>query len=233
MGARSWSTAEINFPSMDWCSQKWIGLHSGCATGSFGKNQNVLPVQFGVARLLKNIVELVYMGILSLSFGAWSILCRAAVWPRFVAKLSERGFLFARIEWCMIRRISGRKIEMGAAVRSCWRSKIRSISSGKRRLRRRAVELQEQAEVLAKVMKEQFDQKMNALSPSLITPPPFPPSPPGVPSIPLAVEERRRQNDLLGAPQLRWIEAELLHKVSFVRNGVTEMSSSKLLGAAR
>ena len=36
----------------------------------------------------------------------------------------------------------------------------------------RAVESQEQAEVLAKVMKEQFDQTMNALSPSLITPPP-------------------------------------------------------------
>ena len=33
----------------------------------------------------------------------------------------------------------------------------------------RTVELQEQAEVLAKVMKEQFDQTMNALSPSLIT----------------------------------------------------------------
>ena len=46
----------------------------------------------------------------------------------------------------------------------------------------RAVELQEQAKVLAKVMKEQFDQTMNALSPSLITSPPFPPSPPGVPS---------------------------------------------------
>ena len=31
----------------------------------------------------------------------------------------------------------------------------------------RAVELQEQAEVLAKVMKVQFDQTMSALSPSL------------------------------------------------------------------
>ena len=78
------------------------------------------------------------------------------------------------------------------------------------------MELQEQAEVLAKVMKEQFDQTINALSPALISSPPFPPSPPAVPSLPLAVEERREQNDLLGAPQLRWIEAELLHKVSFV-----------------
>ena len=62
----------------------------------------------------------------------------------------------------------------------------------------RAVELREQAEVLFKVMKEQFDQTMNALSPSLITPPPFPPSPPGVPSLPLAAEERRGQNGLFG-----------------------------------
>ena len=92
----------------------------------------------------------------------------------------------------------------------------------------KAVEVQEQAEVLAKFTKEQFDQTMNALSPSLLTPPPFPPSPPGVPNLPLAAEERRGPNDLLGAPQLRWIEAELLHKVSFGRNGVTR---DKLLGS--
>ena len=55
-------------------------------------------------------------GILCLSFGAWSILCCAAVWPRFVAKLCERGFLFARIEWyLMIRRIRGRSLDMVAA----------------------------------------------------------------------------------------------------------------------
>ena len=94
----------------------------------------------------------------------------------------------------------------------------------------RAVELQEQAEVLAKVMKEQFDHTINALSPALISSPPFPPSPPRIPSLPLAVEERREQNDLLGAPQLRWIEAELLHKVSFVRNGVTRDESIQTLG---
>ena len=80
----------------------------------------------------------------------------------------------------------------------------------------KAVELQEQAEVLAKVTKEQFDRTLSALSPSLITPQPFPPNPPGVPSLSLVVEERREQNDLLGAPQLRWIEAELLHKVFFI-----------------
>ena len=78
----------------------------------------------------------------------------------------------------------------------------------------RAVELQEQSEVLAKVMKEQFDQTMNALSPSIITPPPFPFSLPSVPSLPLAGEKRRGQYDLLGALQLRWIDAALLHKAS-------------------
>ena len=41
MGTQSGSTAEIDFPSLDWCSQRWIGLHSGCGTGSFGKNQDV------------------------------------------------------------------------------------------------------------------------------------------------------------------------------------------------
>ena len=78
----------------------------------------------------------------------------------------------------------------------------------------RAVELQEQAEVSAKVMKEQFDQTLFAFSPSLTTPPQFPHSPPAVPSLHLVAEGRRRKSDLCGAPQLQWIEAELLHKVS-------------------
>ena len=84
--------------------------------------------------------------------------------------------------------------------------------------------MQEQAEVLAKAMYYQFDQTMSALSPSLIAPPPFPPSPPSGPAganLPLAVDGGRRgQDDLLGAPQLRWIEAELLQKVSFGQAGV-------------
>ena len=92
------------------------------------------------------------------------------------------------------------------------------------------MKLQEHAEVLAKVIKEHFDHTINALSPALISSPPFPPSPPGVPSLPLAVEERREQNDLLGDPQLRWIEAELMHKVSFVRNGVTRDEFIQTLG---
>ena len=81
-----------------------------------------------------------------------------------------------------------------------------------------------------KVVKEQFDQTMHALSPSLTTPPQFPPSPLGVPSLRLVAEERRGQNDLLGAPQLRWIEAELLHKVSFGQNGVTRDEFIQTLG---
>ena len=96
----------------------------------------------------------------------------------------------------------------------------------------RAVELQEQAEVLAKVMKEQFDQTMCALSPSLSTPPQFPPNPPGVPSLAPVAEERGGPNDLLGAPQFRWIEAELLHKVSFGRNGVTKGEFIQFLGSS-
>ena len=55
----------------------------------------------------------------------------------------------------------------------------------------RTVELQEQAEALAKVMKEQFDQTMGALSPSLMTPPQFPPCPSGVPNLPLVAEEAK------------------------------------------
>ena len=61
-------------------------------------------------------------------------------------------------------------------------------------------------------------------------PTPFLPSPLGVPSLALAAEERRKQNDLLGALQLRWNEAELLHKVPFGRNGVTKEQSQTLGG---
>ena len=64
-------------------------------------------------------------------------------------------------------------------------------------------------------MKEWFDQTMKALSPSLITPPQFPRSLLCVPSVPLVADERRGQHDLLAIPKLRWIEAELLHEVSF------------------
>ena len=71
---------------------------------------------------------------------------------------------------------------------------------------------------------------MSALSLSLITPPQFPPSPPGVPNLPLVAEERRGQHFLLGAPQLRWIAADLLHKVSFGRNGVTKEEFIQTIG---
>ena len=72
-----------------------------------------------------------FWGILCLSFGAWFILCRAVVWPRLVAKLSERGFLFARIEWWMIRRICGRNLEMGAAVLvGCGLEAVETLDGG-------------------------------------------------------------------------------------------------------
>ena len=60
----------------------------------------------------------------------------------------------------------------------------------------RAVELQEQAVVLAKAMKEQFDQTMRALSPSLTTPPQFPPNSPGVPSLAPVAEEKRTKRSV-------------------------------------
>ena len=219
-----------------------LGCIRGVVLGHLARTKILgLPERFRVARLLEDIVELVYMGILCLSFGAWFTLCRAAVWPRLVAKLSERGFLFARIERWMIRRISGRDLEMGAVVlvgdglvavetlgggivaeapRESSSSSSSSSSPSRRKRRgkqqkvkeaqkllekhdpqcqqwkeeakkkERAVELQEQAEVLAKVMKEQFDHTINALSPALVSSPSFPPSPLGVPSLPLAVEER-------------------------------------------
>ena len=88
----------------------------------------------------------------------------------------------------------------------------------------------EQTEVLAKVMKDQFVQTMSALSPSLTTPPQFPSSPPCVPNLLIVADERTGQNDLLGASQLRWIEGELLHKLSCGRNGVSKEEFIQTLG---
>ena len=76
----------------------------------------------------------VLWGILCLVIRGLSILCLAAVWSRFDAKLSERGFLVARIERWMIRRIRGRNLEaeqrcLSGAVwwpqRSGWRNRGR------------------------------------------------------------------------------------------------------------
>ena len=222
--------------------------------------------------------------ILCLLPGAWYTLCRAAVLPRLVAKPCERGFLFARIEWCMmIRRIRGRSLDMGAAGlavvglvaaeilggnrgRSSTRksrssSSSYSSSSQSRRKRRgkqqrvkeaqkllekhdpqyqqwkeeakkkeRAVELQEQAEVLAKVVKEQFDRTMSALLPSFTTPPQFLPVRLGS-KLTLGAEERDEDNMICWeGPQHRWIEAELLHKVSCGLNGVTKEEFIQTLG---
>ena len=96
----------------------------------------------------------------------------------------------------------------------------------------RAVELQEQAEVLAKAMKEQFDHTINALSPALISSPPFPPSPPGVPSLPLAVEERREQNDLLGLHNFDGLKRSCCTRCPLFGTRSLEMSSSKLLASS-
>ena len=156
-------------------------------------------------------------GILCPSFGAWSILCRAAMWPRSVAKLCERGCLFTRKKGIVLedkkdqrqkprhRGSGSRRGRSGGDRDSGWRgrrgstrkcsSSSSSNSSPSRRKRRgkqqrvkeaqkllekydpqcqqwkeeakkkeRAVELQEQAEVLAKVMKEQFDQTIRGVS---------------------------------------------------------------------
>ena len=60
---------------------------------------------------------------------------------------------------------------------------------------------------LANVVKDQFDQTMSALSPFLTAPPQFPTSPPDVTNLPLVADERRGQNVLLRADQLRlWLE---------------------------
>ena len=84
-------------------------------------------------------------------------------------------------------------------------------------------------EVFAEVLKEQLDQTMNALSPSLITPPRISSSPPGVPSF-LVAEKRTGQNGLLETQQLRRIDAELLHKASCGRRGVIKDEFIQNLG---
>ena len=73
---------------------------------------------------------------------------------------------------------------------------------------------------------------MNALSPSLIAPPPFPPSPPGVPSLPLAVEERRGQHDLLGHRNSDGLTRSCCARCPLFGTGSPEMSSSKFLGSS-
>ena len=93
-----------------------------------------------------------------------------------------------------------------------------------------AVELQEQAEVLANVMKEQFDQTMDALSPSLITPPPFPPSPPVFQAY---FWLWRREEDKMiccGLRNFDGLKRSCCTRCPLV--GSPEVSSSKLLGSS-
>ena len=93
-----------------------LGSIRGIVLGRLARTKMGLPEQFGVVCLLEDVVELVYMGYPCLLSGAWFAPCHAAVLPKLVAKPCEHGFLFARIEWClMIRRIRGRSFDMEAA----------------------------------------------------------------------------------------------------------------------
>ena len=217
-----------------------------------------LPEQFGVVRLLEDVVELVYVGyplsvirslVRSLPCSRVAQIGRKTV-RTWISLCKNRMVLDDEKDQRQKPRHGGsgaRRGRSGGRRDSGWRSRCRgsarksrssssssSSSSQSRRTRRgkqqrvkeaqkllekhdlqyqqwqgeakkkeSAVELQEQAEVLAKVVKEQFDQTMSALSPSLTTPPQFPPSPRVVPNLILVAEERRGQNDLLEAPQLR------------------------------
>ena len=107
---------KLTFFFVDWCSQRWNGFHSGCCTGSSGTNHDVgAPGTVLGGSHPGRHCRTGAQGLFCLSFGAWSTLCLAAVWPRSVAKLCERGFLFARIAWLVIRRIRGRSLDMWAA----------------------------------------------------------------------------------------------------------------------
>ena len=175
--------------------------------------------RFGVARFLEDIEELVYMGYpLSVIRGLVHSLpcsCVAQIGRKTVrtwTSLRKNRKVDDKKDLRPKPRNGGsgaRRGRSGGRRDSGWRNRGRgstrkssssssSSSSPSRRKRRgkqqeRAVELQEQAEVLAKVMKEHFDHTIIALSLALIKSPPFLPSPPGVPSLPLAVEERREQ----------------------------------------
>ena len=96
----------------------------------------------------------------------------------------------------------------------------------------RAVELQEQAEVLAKVVKEQFDQTMNALSPSLTTPPQFLPVLLVFPTYPLLL--MRKEDKMICWVRLNFVglKRNCCTRCPLFGTGSLEMSSSKLLGSS-
>ena len=81
-----------------------LGSIRGVVLGHLARTKMLgLLEQVGVARLLEGCGGVgVFGGILCPSFGACSTLCLAAVLPRSVAKLCERGCLFARNEWFLI-----------------------------------------------------------------------------------------------------------------------------------
>ena len=94
-----------------------MGSIRGRCAGSFGKNQDV-----GATRTVwcgsspGRCCGIGVWVIPCLSSGAWFTPCRAVVLPTLVAKLSERGFLIARIERCLtLKRITGRNLGTVAA----------------------------------------------------------------------------------------------------------------------
>ena len=124
---------KVDFPSLDWCSFRWIGFHSWGGAGLFGQNQNVgLPEQLGWLDSWKMLWNWCPWAIPCLSSGAW-----AAVLPRLVAKPCERGFLFARIAWCLtMRRITGRSFgTVGERAGGRRGSRNRRVSSVEKALR--------------------------------------------------------------------------------------------------
>ena len=263
-----------------------FGCIRGVVLGHLARTKMLgLPERFGVARLLEDIVELVYMGyFLSVIRGlVHSLPCsRVAQIGRKTVRTwislrknrmvddkkdlrpkPRNGGSGARRGRSDGRRDSGWRNRGRGSTRKCSSSSSSSSSPSRRKRRgkqqkvkevqtslekhdpqyqqwkeeakkkERAVELQEQAEVLAKVMKEHFDHTIHALSPALVSAPPFPLSPPGVPSVRYAVEERREQNDLLGGlHNFDGCKRSCCTRCPLFGTGSQEMSSSKLLGSS-
>ena len=63
VGAQSWSAAEVDVSSLGWGSQGRIGPIVELYWGHLARTRLLgLPEHFGVARLLEDVVEQVYMG---------------------------------------------------------------------------------------------------------------------------------------------------------------------------
>ena len=261
VGAQSGPAAKVDFSSLDWCSSSWIGLHSGCCTGSCGQNQDAgTPRTIWGGSSPGRHCGMVFLGyplsvirglVHSLPCSRAAQICRKTV-RTWISLRKNRMVDDKKDQRQKPRKWSSgaRRVRSGGRRDSGWRNRGRgsvrksssssssSYSQSRRKRRGRQQNVNEAQKLLEKhdpqhqQWKEEAkkkeravelqEQTMCALSPSLITPPQFPPSPPGVPSLAPGAEERRGPNDLLGASQLRWMEAELLHKVTFGRNGDTK-----------